>query len=348
MKKDDGCVAMKSKQIIILIAAVLVVALAGIFYFNSISVTGKVVADQKPLKIGMQIGPASTILMVAEEKGFFEKEGLNVELQGFTAGKFALQAFLSGSLDLAASGEVPVTLSSMQGNKFYVITQLAKGQKNEVRVVAAKDGELDTPQEYFNVKKRKLATSFGGGPEFYTYNFLKYYNITNVELISQKPEDMPVSLASGSVDAVAIYDPFAFFAEQKLGDDAIVFGDEKLYTEFYVLSAKREWVDSNPETVKKLIRALVEASDFIRSNPDEAKAILMKNTNLDKTSIDGIWDKFSHNPELTNKLLEQLNAEAQWAKETGKVTPETQIPNFKEFIYDSALKSVKPENVGVF
>jgi NitT/TauT family transport system substrate-binding protein len=338
---------MKLRYVIILVAVVLIVALTGVLYFSSPSVTGRVVASQKTLKIGMQIGPASTILMVAKEKGFFEKEGVNVELEGFTAGKFALQAFLAGSLDLAASGEIPVMLSSMQGNKFYVITQLAKGQNNEVRVVAAQDSGLDTPEAYFDAKRRKLATSFGGGPEFYTYSFLKYYNITNVELINQKPEDMPVSLASGSVDAVAIFDPYAFFAEQKLGDKAVVFGNESLYTEFYVLSAKREWVESTPETVNKLIKALVEASDFIKSNPDEAKIILMKNTNLDKTTVDGIWDKFSNNPELTDTLLQQLDAEAKWAKETGKVTPETQIPNFREFIYVSALKSVKPESVEI-
>src|SRR3989338_1417825 len=235
---------MKPKRIIILSAVVLVVALAGILYFNSTSVTGKAVADQKPLKIGLQNGPSTALLMVAKDNGFFEKEGISVELEVFTAGKFALQAFLSGSLDLAASGEIPVVLSSMQGNKFYVITQLSKGQNNEVRVVALKDDELDTPQTYFNAKKRKLATSFGGGPEFYTYNFLKFYNISNVELISQKPEDMPVSLASGSVDAIAIFEPFAFFAEHKLGDNVISFGNENLYTEFYILSANREWVEA--------------------------------------------------------------------------------------------------------
>ena len=103
----------------------------------------------------------------------------------------------------------------------------------------------------------------------------------------------------------------------------------------------------NPEAVKKLIRALIDASEFIKSNPNEAKTVLMKNTNLDKTAVDTIWDKFLSNPELTDKLLEQLNAEAQWAKETGKVKPETPIPNFREFIYDSALRAVKPENVQI-
>ncbi len=336
---------MKTKYAVALVVIALVAA--GFFYINSVSVTGKVVEPQKSLKIGMQIGPASTILMVAKEKGFFAAEGLNIDLEGFTAGKFAMQAFLAGSLDLTASGEIPVMLSSMQGNKFYVITQLAKGRANEIRVVAVKEDGLDTPQAYFNEKKRKLATTFGGGPEFYTYNFLKFYNITNVEIISQKPEDMPVTIAGGSVDAISIFDPYAFFAEQKLGNKTTTFGDESLYSEFYVLSAKRNWTDSNPETVKSLIKALVRASDFIKANPNEAKTILMNSTKLDKTTVDGIWDKFSPNPELTDKLLEYLDAEAQWAKETGKVTPETQVPDFKEYIYDSALKSVKPENTRI-
>src|SRR3989338_6988308 len=337
---------MKPKQIIVIIAALLVVVLVGTLYFNSVPVAGEVVADQKPLKIGIQSGTGTTLLMIAKERGFFEKEGLNVELQEFTAGKFALQAFLAGSLDLAVSGEVPVTLSSLQGSKFYVITQVAEGQKNELRVVAAKDDGLNTAEAYFSAKKRKLATSFGGGPEFYTYNFLKFYNITNIELISQKPEDMPVSLANGNVDAIAVFEPFAYFAEQKLGNKEISF-DYGGYTEFNVLSAKRDWVDSNPETVQKLIRVMIEASDFIKSNPDDAKSILMKRAKMDKTSVDSTWDKFLYNPGLSKKFIQQLNAEAQWAKETGKVTPETQIPDFKEFIYDSALKSVKPESVEI-
>ncbi|MBI4170576.1 MAG: ABC transporter substrate-binding protein [Candidatus Aenigmarchaeota archaeon] len=338
---------MKSKYIAISVAVVLVLVLSGFTYINSVSATGKVADTQKPLKIGIQSGTGTTLLMVAKEKGFFEKEGLNVELEEFTAGKFALQAFLSGSIDMAVSGDVPPALASLQGNEFYIITQVAEGQKNEVHVVATKDGALDTPESYFSAKKRKLATSFGGGPEFYTYNFMKYYNITNVELISQKPEDTPVSLESGSVDAIAIFEPFAFFAEQKLGDKAIVFGNENLYTEFYVLSTNRNWTESNPDKARSLVKALVEASEFIKTNTEEAKSILMKSAKMDKASVDGTWDKFSYNTGLSNKLLEQLNAEAKWAKETGKAKPETQIPDFREMIYDSALKSVDSKSVSI-
>jgi len=311
------------------------------------SETTKKAVQENIITIGMQVGPASTLLMVAKDKGFFEEEGLNVELKEFTAGKFALQAFLAGDLDMAASGEVPVTLSSLQGNDFYIITQLVEKTKNEVRVVALKDNNLNTPEEYFKTKKRKLATSFGGGPEFYTYNFLKEYNIKDVEIISQKPEDMPVALQSKTVDAIAIFEPFAFFAEQKLGNDAMTFKNEKLYSELYVLSANRDFVKLNTETIEKLLKSLIKASDFIGKNPEESKSILMKYTKLDKTTVDGIWNNFVYKPVLNELLPTYLDEEAQWAKETNKVANDTKTPDFNGYIYKDALRKVKPEYVTI-
>jgi len=41
------------------------------------------------------------MLQVTPAKGFFLDEGVEVEIKEFTAGKFALQAFLSGSIDYA-------------------------------------------------------------------------------------------------------------------------------------------------------------------------------------------------------------------------------------------------------
>ena len=314
---------------------------------SSSDITGKAIDQYKPITIGMQVGPASTLLMVAKDKGFFDEQGLNVQLVEFTAGKFALQAFLAGSLDLAASGEVPVTFSSLQGNKFYVITQIVERTKNEVRVVALKDDALNTLEKYFKAKRRKLATSFGGGPEFYTYNFLKKYNITDVEIISQKPEDMPVALASKTVDAIAIFEPFAFFAEQKLGKDAITFKDDTLYSELYVLNAKKEWVESNPKIVEGIIRALVKASQFIEKNPEQAKSVLIKFTKLDKAVVDGIWNNFVYKPVLNDLLPKYLNEEAKWAIETRKVSKDTKVPDFDGYIYKDLLKKVKPEFVKI-
>jgi len=258
-----------------------------------------------------------------------------------------LQAFLSGSIDFAVSGEVPVCLASLQGNKIRVVSQVVENTTKEVRVVARKDGTEKDAKTYFKSKRRKLATSFGGGPEFFTYTFLQHYQIgiDEVEILSQTPQDMPAALEAGSIDAISVFDPFAFIAEKRLGDKVVTFADAALYSEFYVLDARPEQIDNSPEVIEAILRAFVKAATFIEKNPDEAKQILQKYTKLDPHVIDGIWQNFVFRPALVQKLIDYWNAQAIWAKDTKKVTPDTQIPNFRDIVDDRFLKKVKPDAV---
>jgi ABC-type nitrate/sulfonate/bicarbonate transport system substrate-binding protein len=287
-----------------------------------------------------------TLLMVAKDKGFFEQQGVDVELKQFTAGKFALQAFFAGSIDYAVSGEVPVCLAALGGNESRTVTQVVEKTVDEVRIVARKDGPSD-PATYFKSKKRKIATSFGGGPEFFTYNFLQHYQIApnQIEVLSQRPEDMPASLASKSVDAISIFDPFAYIAEKQLGPAAVTFRASELYSELYVLVAHPRAKKDDDATVSSMLRALKQAEAFTASNPEEAKQILQKYTQLDRGTVDGIWGSFVFKLSLTPELLADWNAEARWAKATGTVTPQTPIPDFNEYIDARLLQAVDAGSV---
>src|SRR6266404_2023186 len=106
-----GCLLFRKT---VLAFAVLIVLVVCSCSEKSLPTTRKPVAK---VTMGIQVSPAMTLVMVAKDKGFFSDEGVEVEIKEFTAGKFALQAFLSGSIDYAVSGEVPVCLASLQGNK---------------------------------------------------------------------------------------------------------------------------------------------------------------------------------------------------------------------------------------
>jgi NitT/TauT family transport system substrate-binding protein len=304
------------------------------------------------VSIGIQVSPAMLLLMVAKDKGFFAQQGVEVELQQFTAGKFALQAFFAGAVDYAVSGEVPVCLAVLGGNQARVVAQVVDHTIDEVRIVARTEDPSDGaagPAAYFQRKQRRLATSFGGGPEFFTYSFLQHYRIPQkqVELISQRPEDMPASLASKSLDAISIFDPFAFLAEKRLGHNAVTFRASELYSELYVLVARPQQLERNPATITALLRALQQAATFTAANPAEAKQILQRYTKLDSDVVDGVWGSFSFKISLTPQLLADWKAEAQWAIDTGKVTPQTQIPNFSTLIDGSLLNKVSPGAVSL-
>ncbi len=299
------------------------------------------------LSVGIQVSPAMGLIMVADKKDFFKANGVSVVIKEFTAGKFALQAFLGGSIDLAVSGEVPVALSTLQGNDFRVIAQVVERTVNEVRVVARKEPGMTTPQQFFAKKKRKLATSFGGGPEFYTYNFLKRFKIPaeSVELISQKPEDMPAALISGSVDAISIFDPFARIAELQLGADAVTFTAPDIYSELYVVNVQQQTIDQKADQLKKFLQALSDAAAYMETHAEESKEIVRAYTQLDRKVIDGIWANFVFRPAINDLFVTYTTAEAKWAIETGKFPKDTKIPDFKAVLYPALLESVNRKSV---
>lgn len=298
------------------------------------------------IKVGFQPSPPMAILMVAKDKGFFEKQGLNVELKEFTAGKFALAAFFGGSLDFSVSGDVPPALAALQGNQFVVPAQLVQRTKSEVRVVARKDGDLNDAKSYFSAKKRKLATSAGGGPEFFTYEFLNKLGIKSdqIEIINQKPEDMVAALTSGSVDAISMFDPVAYVAEKQMGDRGITFTDESIYSELYVIEAHTS-VKQDSAKLEKFLKALVEAEQYLKTNTDDAKNIVAKYTKLDRQTVDVVWSNTEFGVSLTPELINYWNKEAVWAKNTGKLRKDAQIPDFKDFIFSDPLKKISPAAV---
>lgn len=329
------------RRVLLTILSVLCLGLVGC---QGSSVPG----ERQHVTLGIQTSPAMALVMVAQDKGFFQAQGLDVELKEFTAGKFALEAFLAGSLDFAISGDVPPLLAALQGHKFVIPTQLVGRTVNEVRVVARSDEHTGSAKEYFGAKKRKLSTSIGGGPEFFTYEFLKKIGISpeNIEIVSQKPGDMPAALAGGSVDAIAIFDPFAFIAEKQLGEKVVTFTDESIYSELYVLAANED-TRVNPQTVEKLLRGLIAAEKFVQTSPDESKKIVMKYTSLDRATVDGIWSSFDFRIAITSQLLEYWNREVLWAKETGKTASTTQAPDFRSYLFTDPLKSIAPERVAL-
>lgn len=286
------------------------------------------------------------LVMIAKDKGLFEKEGLDVELKQFTAGKFALEAFLAGSLDFAISGDVPAALAALQGHKFVVPAQIVHRTVNEVRVVAKRDDHATSAKEYFTAKKRKLATSIGGGPEFFTYELLKKLGISSdeVEIISQKPGDMPAALVSGSVDAIAIFDPFAYLAEKQMEEKGVTFTDKDIYSELYIIETHED-ARGNSDTVERVLRGLIAAEKVIEQSPDEAKTIVMKYTGLDAKTLDGVWVNFVPRVSLTPQLIDFWNRQVPWAKETGKAAATAATPDFNEMIIKTPLEHVAPERI---
>lgn len=302
--------------------------------------------DTPLVRIGLQTSPVVGLIKVAVDQRFFEEEEIRVEVKEFTAGKFALQALIGGSLDLVTPAEFPVTLASLQGEELSIVSKIGE-TIGGFPMILRKDGEVFDASAYF-AKKRKIATSVGGGPEFFTADFFRLYQVssTQYEIVSMKPEDMPIALANGNVDGVAIFEPFAYFAAQKTGEDNIFrIKSDDLYSEIMVLAGKTEWILENQETMEKFLRALKKSEAFIQDHPEEAIESVSAFTKLDKDSLREIWSTFRLRLGLDAALVSIMEREAEWAKETGKIPRDTILPDFRERIFEVPLKNVASSTV---
>ena len=102
----------------------------------------------------------------------------------------------------------------------------------------------------------------------------------------------------------------------------------------------------NPEKVKKLLRALLKAEEFVRQNPVEAQKIVSDFTRIDIDVIREIWGNSEFSVKLDQSLLLAMEDESEWAI-NNKLTPKKEIPNYLDFIYFDGLKSVKPEAIRI-
>ena len=77
--------------------------------------------EKDKIKVGYIPIAECAQLYVAQEMGFFEKEGLEVEMLSLAGGAQILNALNSGSVDIGFSNVVSLVLHRAQGSKFFSI-----------------------------------------------------------------------------------------------------------------------------------------------------------------------------------------------------------------------------------
>jgi NitT/TauT family transport system substrate-binding protein len=303
--------------------------------------------QEKPVEkitVAIGTGPVTSLIHIAFVKGYFENEGLDLVIQQHQSGKSAFNAVVEGEVDLATAAETPIMLTVMRGEKIYILATISSTEKNKM-IVARKDKGISIPND---LKGKKIGVPVGTNAEFFMDSFLIMHGISRdeVEVINVESNAIVDTLTSGEVDAVSTWNPNISILQKELGDNGVTFSGEGIYRETFNIAAKQDFANENPETINKVLRALIKAEEFIEENPDEASEIVAGRIGMDKAALNELWGLYNFKVTLDQSLLVTLEAEARWAIEN-KLTEATEIPNYLDYIYMDALEEVKPEAVGI-
>jgi len=207
-------------------------------------------------------------LQVAKAQNYFGAQGVDAEITVFTTGAAATEAFRAGRGDFISAGDLPSAAMWQSGN---VIGLAPMSFDTEIFGIVGKK-DISSPQD---MKGRKVATRIGSTGEFLLYRYLSSGGVSrsDVNIVDLAPPEMVIALTQGNIDAFAWLAPFTTRAIGSGQNFKLIASAKGLANNRIIISATKSFRDQNPEAVRRVLRGLKQASDFIRSNPEEATKI---------------------------------------------------------------------------
>jgi len=256
-----------------------------VFYIFTVNIY-RTEASEKPVRIAYLKNALDHLACwVAIEKGFFDKHGIKFEISVFTTGPEMMKAFVSGKLDIGYVGEAPATIA-VANNEADVVTVAQVNTEGSAIVIAQQYSDIKNIAEL--KAKRVAIPGYSTVQDFLLRRTLiknrvdpKSVNITVVKI-----SEMISELEKKNIDAFIAWSPYPSQAEiMKKGRIMLTSKDMWRDHPCCVLVSDTAFLKKNPEKVKAVVQAHIEATDFIHQNKDEAIEIGSGYTEMDKEII---------------------------------------------------------------
>jgi NitT/TauT family transport system substrate-binding protein len=244
-------------------------------------------AQAKPEKTKVTLGVGGKPLLyylpltIAERKGFFKDQGLDVEINDFGGGAQALQALIGGSVDVVTGAYEHTIRMQAKGQDVRAVIELGRFP---AIVLAVRKDEADKIKSMADVKGAKIGVTAPGS----STALAAQYAMLKAGL---QPSDAAfigvgagagaiAAVEQGQIDVISHLDPVI---SRLQSDDAIRIlvdtrteeGTRALFggsNPAAVLYAKKDFIDANPVTTQLLVNAFMKALKWLQTATPEQVA----------------------------------------------------------------------------
>jgi NitT/TauT family transport system substrate-binding protein len=234
-----------------------------------------VVAQKRALKLTWNASAICTVgVPVAQQKGYFEKRNLNIDLINFGGSTDQLlEAIATGKADAGVGMALRWLKPLEQGFDVRITTAVHGGC---MRLLAAKDGGIT---DLRHLKGKTIGTADLGAPDknFFSIRLAQIGldPLTDVEWKVFPPDLLPVALQKHEVQAFTLGDPLAWVIRDRDGltEVATNLDGEYAHRACCVLGVRGSLIRDDRPAAAAITEAILEAQVFVDANPEEAAAI---------------------------------------------------------------------------
>ncbi|MGL5754886.1 MAG: ABC transporter substrate-binding protein [Paraclostridium sp.] len=292
---------------------------------------------------------------VAITQGFFDEEGIDIDLINTQGADKTMSALLSGEADIGLMGPEASIYVYNKGNDNYAVNFAQLTQKDGSFLVSR---ENTNDFSFEDLKgKEVLGGRKGGVPEM-TLEYVLKQNKLNLGSDTKNGDvnvrtDIQFNVLSGAFvggegDYVALFEPAALELE-KQGKGYVVasIGEESGLIPYTAYSAPVKYIEKNKDLIQSFTNAVYKGQLWVQNNSSEdiANAIEPFFTDFNKEDLISVIERYksidawSHTPLLKKDSLNLLMNVMEEANELDKKAPYNKIVN-TEFANDS-IKTIK-------
>jgi len=292
-------------------------------------------AQEVSLGEGLYVGWAP--FYVADAEKLWEKQGLRPNVVTFSAGRLVLDAVAGDRALLGTAAETPPTLAVLNGLPIRVIATFNTFHAVDVAAISA----IRTPAD---LKGKKIGFFTGTNAHYYLQLLLAKggLRLGDVTAVSMAPPELVTSLVKGDLDAFVWGEPMTSQAVSQAGDRVHILRDPVGYTSFSTVITTQKAIDTQPDTLVRALRALIEATEFIKAHPDRAARIISARVKVDEKIVAKMLASMTHEVTLDRDALAALmTREGQWAIDARVARPGAVLPDYKKVLVPDLLARAK-------
>jgi len=230
-------------------------------------------------------------LWVASKMGFFERQGLDVDLVVIRASDVGIQALAGGSLEIAGSAADAPIAAIEKGLDLVIVGGIINGLAQSVMAARRFKSYADLRGATFG------AISLTSGVTFALRQVLKvkgleYPRDYKLLVIGGSPQTY-AALMAGQIDAAALSLPLNYAAEEMGFNEIGRFNDVIPNYQLAALSVKRSWAEKNRPALVRVMRSMAQTMRWLHQNKDAAVDFLAREMKLKREHARRGWEFYT-------------------------------------------------------
>ena len=219
--------------------------------------------------------PSNTPIWVADQRGFFKKNGLNAEVIAISASTIVIQALLTGEVDFIIAPSATLVTSKLAGADTVMVSTnlpwfidhiVSTSDISSVEQLRGKIGGVNRLGTTSDMTLRLAMRRLGVDPE----------KDAKIIATGENPQRL-AALARNLTQFTLLGEPLVREAEKMGFRDLFDIGTLKIQYHVNAVVTREKTVRERRPFVQKVVRAFSEALHYIKTNKEDTKALIGKN-----------------------------------------------------------------------